>query len=169
MDDEIPNLIEEYKGSNQNLDEKNSIAKFFDKHLEKANIDMLDNGYSIGFCIGCFLANWESFKKSPTSSKALSFASLALGCGLPLVKAIPQIKFHIGKAIVDTSLNLALISDGLNILWSIGVGAYSIFKFHYQYNKRCYRMAYSENAGKVRNKYFRQASCCQEYKQKDGI
>ena len=136
LDDEIPNLIEEYKGSNQNLDEKNSIAKFFDKHLEKANIDMLDNGYSIGFCIGCFIANWESFKKSPTSSKALSFASLALGCGLPLVKAIPQIKFLIGKTIVDTSLNFGLISDGLNILWSIGVGAYSIFKFHYQYNKR---------------------------------
>jgi hypothetical protein len=68
LDDEIPNLIEEYKGSNQNLDEKNSIAKFFDKHLEKANIDMLENGYSIGFCIGSFIANLESFEKSPTSS-----------------------------------------------------------------------------------------------------
>ena len=136
LDDEIPNLIEEYKSSNQNLNEKNSIAKFFDKYLEKADIEVLDSGSSIGLCIGTFLANLESFEKSPTSSKALSFASLILGCGLPLVKAIPQIKFHIGKPIMNTSLNSSLISNGLNILWSVGVGAYSIFKFHYEYNKR---------------------------------
>ena len=133
LDDEIPNFIEEYKGSNQNIDK---IANFFDKHLEKANIELLDNSYSIGFCIGSFLACWESYKKSPTSSKAFSWASLALGCGLPLIKSIPTIKFLVGKEIMNSGLNFSLISNGLNILWSVGVATYSIFKFHYEHNKR---------------------------------
>ena len=63
MDDisNTQNVLNKNNADNQNLDEKNSIAKFFDKHLEKANIDMLDNGYSIGFCIGCFIANVVDF------------------------------------------------------------------------------------------------------------
>jgi len=142
LDDELPNLIEEYYKQNQNENEKNSIAKFFDDQLKNsdqlknANFEMLDNGYSIGFCIGSFLANFDSFTKSPTSSKAISLASLALGCGLPFIKAIPAIKFIIGNKITNTNLNFSMISNGLNILWSVGIGTYSIFKFHYQYNKR---------------------------------
>lgn len=136
LDDEIPNFIEEYNGSNQNINERNSIAKFFDKQLNKENIEIIDNSYSIGFCIGSFLVNFESFIKSPTRSKALRLASLALGCGLPIVKIIPQIKFLIGKEIMNSGLKVSLLSNGLNILWSVGYGAYSIFKFHYEHNKR---------------------------------
>lgn len=32
--------------------------------------------------------------------------------------------------------NISMISNGLNILWSIGVASYSIFKFHYEHHKR---------------------------------
>lgn len=110
--------------------------KFFDKQLKDVKIQLIDNSYSIGFCIGNFLANFESFKNAPTSAKAFSLASLALGCGLPFIKSIPQIKFLIGKEIVNSSLNFEMISNGLNILWSVGVAAYSIFKFHYKYQKR---------------------------------
>ena len=110
--------------------------KFFDKQLKEVNIPLIDNSYSIGFCIGNFLANFESFNNTPTSAKAFSLAFSALGCGLPLIKSIPQIKFLIGKEIMNSSLNFEMISNGLNILWSVGVAAYSIFKFHYKYQKR---------------------------------
>ena len=74
--------------------------------------------------------------KCPTRSKAFSLASLALGCGLPLVKTIPKIKYLIGIDIMNSGLNCSMISNGLNILYSVSVAAYSIFKFHYEYNKR---------------------------------
>jgi uncharacterized membrane protein len=61
---------------------------------------------------------------------------LALGCGMPLIKDIPIIKFFIGKEIMNSSLNYSMISDGLNILWSVGVSTHSIFKFHYEHHKR---------------------------------
>ena len=74
--------------------------------------------------------------KAPTSAKAFSLASLALGCGLPLIKMIPKIKFIIGVDILNTKLNVGMLLNGLNILWGIGVGAFSIFKFHYEHHKR---------------------------------
>lgn len=87
LDDEIPNFIEEYKGSNQNKNENNSesnsIVKFFDKQLKEEYIQLIDNSCSSGFCLGSFLASYESFKKSPTIDKIFSLASLSLGCGLP--------------------------------------------------------------------------------------
>ena len=132
LDDEVPNFIEEYKGSNQNK----RIITFFDEQLKEANIQVLDNSYSVGFLLGSYLTNFESFIKDPGPGKLYRLASLALCCGMPLIKAIPNIKFLIGKDIMNSSLNYSLISDGLNILWSVGVATHSIFKFHYEHRKR---------------------------------
>jgi hypothetical protein len=50
LDDKVPNFIKEYKGLNKN----NRIITFFDKQLKEANIQVLDNSYSVGFLIGSF-------------------------------------------------------------------------------------------------------------------
>ena len=97
----------------------------------------MDNTYSIAFCLGNFLTNFESFLKAPTSSKAFSLASLALGCGLPLIKLIPAVKYIIGVKILNTNLNVVgMVLNGLNVLWSLGVVCFSVFKFHYEHHKK---------------------------------
>ena len=136
LDDEVPYFLEEY---NKGANEKSNIIKYFEKtnkNFKELDVQLLDNSYSIGFVLGNFLANLESFSKAPTSAKAFSLASLALGCGLPLIKMIPKIKFIIGRNIGNSGLNIGMISNGLNILWGIGVGAISIFKFHFEHHKR---------------------------------
>ena len=134
LDDEIPNLLEEYNGS-----KKNCIMQFFEGmniKFKELDVQTVDNSYSIGYCLGSFLINLESFIKAPTSAKAFSLASLALGCGLPLIRMIPKIKYIIGVEILKTKLNVGMVLNGLNILWGIGVSTFSIFKFHYEHHKR---------------------------------
>ena len=136
LDDEVPNFLEEYNGSNQS---KNCIMRFFEEMSSKfKELDhhIFDNSYSIGFCLGSFLSNLESFIKAPTSAKAFSLASLALGCGLPLIKMIPKVKFIIGVDILNSGVNVGMILNGLNILWATGVFFGSIFKFHFEYHNR---------------------------------
>ena len=115
IDDEIPNIIDDFKDSNN---KKSKITEFFESFNEKfkeLKCETLDNSYSIGYCIGSFLTNIDSFIKAPTSSKAFSIASLALGCGLPLIKLIPKIKFIIGVEILNTNINVGMALNGLNI------------------------------------------------------
>ena len=136
IDDEIPNIIDDFKDSNN---KKSKITEFFESFNEKfkeLKCETLDNSYSIGYCIGSFLTNIDSFIKAPTSSKAFSIASLALGCGLPLIKLIPKIKFIIGVEILNTNINVGMALNGLNILWAIGVESFSIFKFHFEHHKK---------------------------------
>jgi hypothetical protein len=67
LDDEIPNLLEEYNSS-----KKNCIMNFFEGmniKFKELNVETLDNSYSIGYCLGSFLVNLESFIKAPTSAK----------------------------------------------------------------------------------------------------
>ena len=136
IDDEIPNIIDDFKDSNN---KKSKITEFFESFNEKfkeLKCETLDNSYSIGYCIGSFLTNIDSFIKAPTSSKAFSIASLALGCGLPLIKLIPKIEFIIGVEILNTNINVGMALNGLNILWAIGVESFSIFKFHFEHHKK---------------------------------
>ena len=108
LDDEVPNLLDDCKNSSKNkIDSK--IIDFFENKLKNIDIQTLDNCYSIGYCLGSFLTNLESFMKAPTSSKAFSLASLALGCGLPLIKLIPKIKFIIGIDIINSNLNVGMV------------------------------------------------------------
>lgn len=73
--------------------------------------------------------------KAPTSGKVFGLVSLALGCGLPLIKLIPKIKFIIGVKILNSDLDVGMIFNGLNILWAVGIETFSIFKFHYDHKK----------------------------------
>ena len=134
LDDEVPNLLEDCNSSSKN--KINIIIDFFESRLKNVDVETLDCGYSIGYCLGSFLTNLESFMKAPTSSKAFSLASLALGCGLPLIKLIPKIKFIIGVDILNSNINVGMVLNGLNILWGVGVGLISIFTFHYQHHKK---------------------------------
>ena len=141
LDDEVPNFIEDYNGSNPD-NKNNKIIDFFkqfNNEFKKLNVEpleTLDNSYSIGYCLGNFISNYECFKKAPTSGKAFALVSLALGCGLPLIKLIPKIKFIIGVKLLDTNIDAGMILNGLNILWAVGVEGFSIFKFHYDYKKK---------------------------------
>ena len=136
LDDEIPNLLDEYNGTNHNESRITEFFKSLSKEFDKLDVETLDNTYSIAFCLGNFLTNFESFWKAPTSSKAFSLASLALGCGLPLIKLIPAVKYIIGVKILNTNLNVGMVLNGLNVLWSLGVVCFSVFKFHYEHHKK---------------------------------
>ena len=78
---------------NENYD--NKILDFFKNELKDLNSNDFNNNYSIGYCLGNFLCNFEAYVKAPTSEKVFSLVSLALGCGLPIIKLIPKIKFII--------------------------------------------------------------------------
>ena len=141
LDDELPNFIDDYNGSNS--DNKNQkIIEFFQQfngEFKKLNVETLDNidiSYSIGYCLGNFISNFETFLKAPTSGKVFGLVSLALGCGLPLIKLIPKIKFIIGVKILNSDLDVGMIFNGLNILWAVGIETFSIFKFHYDHKKK---------------------------------
>ena len=139
LDDEVNGFLEEYNGSNTDTKEKSNIIKYFEGMNEKfkdLNIQTLDNSYSIGFCLGSFISNLRSLMKAPTSAKVFSVVSCALGCGLPLIKMIPKIKYIISLDVLKSRVNVGMILNGLNILWGIGIGAISIFKFHFEYHKR---------------------------------
>lgn len=93
LDDEVSNLIGDIKCKDSKdkdmckIEDKNIITKYIDEELLKLNINIEDyeNGYSIGYCLGNFLSNYDSFLEAPTSAKAVSLASLALACGLPII------------------------------------------------------------------------------------
>ena len=135
LDDELPNFLKDCNLVDGN-NEKNKFIKFFGNHekeFKKLDIEVMNNGFSIGYCIGSFLVSIKSFIDAPTSSKAFSIASLALGCGLPIIKSIPQIKFIIGQTILNSNINVGFVLNGLNILWAVGIELFSIFKFHFEY------------------------------------
>ena len=131
IDDEIPNMIDDI---NENYD--NKILDFFKNELKDLNSNDFNNNYSIGYCLGNFLCNFEAYVKAPTSEKVFSLVSLALGCGLPIIKLIPKIKFIIGAKIFNTSINVGMVLNGLNILWAIGSECFSVFKFHYEHKRK---------------------------------
>ena len=132
LDDELPNIIDDYDGSNSD-NKNNKLIDFFKqfsqefKNLNVETLNTIDNSYSIGFCLANFLCNFESYMKAPTSGKAFALVSLALGCGLPIIKLIPKIKFIIAVKILDSNINVGMIFNGLNILWAVGVETFSIF------------------------------------------
>ena len=140
IDDEIGNVKEEYKCSEREdkdickLENKDEITKFLDEHLKY--IDLFDNSFSIGYCLGNFLSNYKSFIKAPNSSKAFCLASLALACGPHIIKLIPKIKYVLKKKLINnTILDLELLLDGLNILWAVGVELYYIFEYQAEYKR----------------------------------
>ena len=141
LDDELPNLIDDYNGSNSENKNKKIIEFFkqFNGEFKKLNVetlDNIDNSYSIGYCLGNFINNFSTFLKAPTSGKVLGLASLALGCGLPLIKLIPKIKNIIGVKILNSNIDVGMVFNGLNILWAVGIETFSIFKFHYDHKKK---------------------------------
>ena len=123
LDDEFQNVVEEIKCSdseNKNIcksENKNELIKFLDENLK--DVALLDNGFSIGYCLGNFLSNYESFRKAPNREKAFALASLILACGKHIIKLIPQIKYILEKNIIlinNTMIALELLLDELNIL-----------------------------------------------------
>jgi len=131
IDDEIPNMINDINGN-----QDNKILDFFKNELKDLNCNEFNNYYSIGYCLGNFLCNFDSYVKAPTSEKVFSLVSLALGCGLPIIKLIPKIKFRIAEKILNTNINVGMVFNGLNILWAIGSECFSVFKFHYEHKKK---------------------------------
>ena len=141
IDDEAQNLIEDIKCKNSEdkdtckIENRNRIIKYFDEKLMELNINIeqINNGYSIGYCLGNFIYNFKSFLKAPNSSKAFSLASLALACGPHIIDLIPNIKHILKTEIIKDSLNIKMMLDGLNILWALGVEFISLFKYCYEY------------------------------------
>lgn len=123
IDDEIPNMI----------NKKNKIKEFFKDMLKKLDNKQFDQSYSIGICIGNFIANYNYFIKAPSSGKAITLASLALAIGLPAIKLIPKIKKSILKnklfSLGRYNINVSTILNGLNILYAVTFELYSIFSF----------------------------------------
>lgn len=145
LDDEVSNLIGDIKCKDSNdkemckIENKNYLTKYFDEKLLKLNINIEDfeNGYSIGYFLGNFLSNYGSFREAPTSAKALSLASLALACGLPIIKLIPNIKEILKKEIIQDTLNIEMMLNGLNILWGLGIEFFCLFKYCNEYKTNC--------------------------------
>ena len=134
VDDEIPNIF-----SKKSKNEKSFLDKIDNKTY--------DQSYSIGICLGNFIANWDSFIKEPSGGKARTLASLALAAGLPAIKLIPKIKknflkqrlFSFGKH----NINISTVLNGLNILYALGSEFHSIFSF-YQSHKSNITLKYFE-------------------------
>ena len=137
VDDEAPNMIFNEKDKNNKILELcKTFGKEFKRQFHKYKHDNFDPAYSIGICLGNFLINWRSFKKAPTKEKAINIASLALACGPPIVKLIPEIKSQFFNKIVTSNLNVGDIFNGLNILYAVGFEMYSIFSFHFNHKKQ---------------------------------
>ena len=139
MDNEIQDLIKDAKciGSEDKnkciAENKDEIEKFFE---EKFNVDTFDNSFSLGYCLGNFLSNYDSFRKAPNSSKAFYLASLALACGPHVIKFIPKIKSILDINVISKyNIDLGMILDGLNVLWGLGIEFYNIFEYHLEYQK----------------------------------
>ena len=140
IDDEIGKVVEDYKCSESEnkdickLENKNELIKFFDENLK--DVELIDNSFSIGYCLGNFISNYESFRRAPNSTKAFYLASLALACGGHIIKLIPQIKWILEKKIINnTNIDLEFLLDRLNILLGIGVEFFYIFKYQAEYKK----------------------------------
>jgi len=141
IDDEVQNLVEDIKCKISEdkdmckIENKNKLIKYFDEKLLKLNIniDHIDNIYSIGYCLGNFLYNFNSFCQAPNSSKAFNLASLALACGPHIIDIIPSIKHILETEIIKDKINVENMLDGLNILWALGVELFFLFKYSYEY------------------------------------
>ena len=138
VDDEFENFKNKIKckGSENKEVCINERKLEFIKRFEKVlpNVDNFDNGCSIGFCIGTFLANYDSFIKAPTKGKVYSLASLALACGPHVMKLIPKLKLILEQKIIsDCFIDYELMLDGLNILWAFCVEFYNIIKYISEY------------------------------------
>ena len=150
MDDEFPNLKKEYecRASEDKdkclIEKENYFAKFLNEKLRELNVDteIFDNNFSIGYCIGNFLANFGSFKKAPTREKVLNIVYSLFACGPHIIKLLiknyPKIKsiienntFNLGNISIDAVMAL----EGLNILISLSVEFYYVIKYQYQYKK----------------------------------
>ena len=149
LDDEIKNVVEEIKCSDSEnkkickSENKNELIEFLDENLK--DVALLDNGFSIGYCLGNFLSNYESFRKAPDREKAFALASLILACGSHFIKLIPQIKWILEKNIIlinNTMIDLELLLDGLNILWAFGVEFYYIFEYQAEYKNNHLTLRY---------------------------
>ena len=148
LDDEIGNLINEYKcRDSEDKDTcilQNKITNFIDGKLLQLgfNIENIENGCSIGYCLGNFLSNYDYFRKAPNSVKAFSLASLALACGPHIVKLIPKIKQILETEVINNYLNVGMLLDGLNILWAVSVELFCIFKFHREYYNKNWKLTW---------------------------
>ena len=150
MDDEFLNLKKEYecRASEDKdkclIEKENYFAKFLNEKLRELNVDteIFDNNFSIGYCIGNFLANFGSFKKAPTREKVLNIVYSLFACGPHIIKLLiknyPKIKsiienntFNLGNISIDAVMAL----EGLNILISLSVEFYYVIKYQYQYKK----------------------------------
>ena len=145
IDDELPKLLIEFKNKlYSKLSVKNNIIECNDKPInlknelpeliEKKNDIMkifenmnLGTGYSIGFCLGNFLTEFESFLTAPNETKIISLVSLSLAVGPQFVKIYPNlIKF--AENYIKIS-NFGLIFDGLNVLYALVFESLSIYNF----------------------------------------
>ena len=138
MDDEVPNMLfkDQTDKNNKILEFFKSFGINFKEEFKIFDHYEFDQGYSLGFCLGNFLYDFESFKKAPTREKAINLASLALACGPPILKLIPKVKVMIFDKIITSNLNVSNIFNGFNILYAVGYELFSIFSFHYRYKRR---------------------------------
>ena len=67
---------------------------------------------------------------------------MALAIGPHIIKLIPQIKSILEIDVINNTLDIGMILDGLNILWALGVELFYIFKFHHEYKKNQLTMKY---------------------------
>ena len=150
LDDEVGGVIEKYKCSESEnkevckLENKSEFIKFLDENLE--DFELFDNGFSIGYCLGNFISNYESFRKAPNKTKAFCLASLALACGPHIIKLIPKIKWILEKRlklINNTIIDLELLFDGLNILWALYVELHYIFEYQAEYKNMPLTLRYT--------------------------
>ena len=138
VDDEFENFINkiECKGSEDKNVCMNERKLEFIQQWEKIlpNVDNFDNGCSIGFCIGTFLANYDSFIKAPTKEKVYCLASLAFACGPHIMQLIPKLKSILElKIISNCFIDYGIMFDGLNILWAFYTEFYYIIKYISEY------------------------------------
>ena len=148
VDDEVQNLVEGIKCNDSEdkdmckIKNRNKIINYFDEKLLKLNINIenIENSYSIGYCLGNFLYNYESFRQAPNKSKAFILSSLAVACGPPIIKLIPTLKSILETEIIKDCLDIEMMLDGLNILWAVGTEFIWIFKYCYEY-KTNFRIA----------------------------
>ena len=107
---------------------------YFLELFEKLNINV---GYSVGFCIGNFLTEFESFLKAPRKTKIISLVSLALTAGPQFLKIYPNITSFLKNNPLKIGFGFAL--DGLNILFSLVYESLSIYNFskNHKWNITC--------------------------------
>ena len=149
VDDELPNVLKEFKnnlyskylkiiGKKYIFEKKNNTINIDDElptHIsnKKEIIKLIKEinfyaGYSIGFCLGNFLTEFESFLSAPKETKIISLVSLTLAIGPQFIKIYPNLMSFL-KSNYLTITNLGLIFDGLNVLYALVFESLSIYNF----------------------------------------